>query len=207
MTPDAASAPGTAADAGRTRPGTSRAITVPVFRKYVGIRGLALLGNALSLVAMPLLAYRLTGSAALTALVASGTFWPYLIFGLPAGALADRWNRRKVMVWASALGALVLATVPAAALADMLTYPQLLIAELVVASLFVFSDAASFGVLPQLVGRGGIASATSAMMIVHSSLMLVGPAVAGVLIAVADPALVIAVDVVAYLLVACFSRD
>jgi MFS family permease len=208
MTPDAASAhapgTGTAPDAAQARPGTSWAITVPVFRKYLGARGLALLGNALSLVAMPLLAYRLTGSAALTALVASGTFWPYLIFGLPAGALADRLNRRTVMVWASVLGALVLATVPAAALADLLTYPHLLIAELVVASLFVFSDAASFGVLPQLVGRSGLASATSALMIVHSSLMLVGPALAGLLIAVADPSLVIAVDVVAYLLVALF---
>lgn len=180
------------------------ALSMPAFRKYLGARGLAILGNALSLVAMPLLAYRLTGNAALTALVASGTFWPYLIFGLPAGALADRWNRRRVMVLASVLSAIVLGTVPVAALADALTYPHLLVAELLVASLFVFSDAAAFGVLPQMVGRGGLATATSAMMVLHASVMLVGPALAGVLIAIADPALVIALDVLAYLLVGVF---
>lgn len=211
-TPPGSASPGTSAPPDRPGPapdaaadaGTVRALAVPAFRRFLGVRGLALLGNALSLVAMPVLAYRLTGSAALTALVASGTFWPYLIFGLPAGALADRWNRRRLMVWSSALAALALASVPAAAAADALTFPHLLAAELIVASLFVFSDAASFGVLPQLVGRGGLASATSAMMIVHSGLMLAGPSLAGLLIAAADPAVVIAVDVVLYLLVAAF---
>lgn len=193
--------PGVASDAAQDA-GAVRALAVPAFRRFLGVRSLALLGNALSLVAMPVLAYRITGSAALTALVASGTFWPYLVFGLPAGALADRWNRRRLMVSSSVLAALALASVPAAAAAGALTFPHLLAAELTVASLFVFSDAASFGALPQLVGRRGLASATSAMMIVHSGLMLAGPALAGLLIAAADPAVVIALDVVLYLLVA-----
>ncbi len=188
--------------AGGTRDPARAALRVPAFRRYLGVRGLALLGNAMSLVAMPLLAYRLTGSAALTALVASGTFWPYLVLGLPAGALADRWDRRRVMVSASLAGAAVLATVPAAALAGALSYPHLLIAELVVASLFVFSDAAAFGALPELVGRSRLASATTTLTILHSSVMLAGPALAGVLIAAADPALVIAVDAGTFLLVA-----
>jgi len=184
------------------RPETRQALRVPPFRKYLGVRALALLATAMSLVAMPLLAYRLTGSAALTTLVASGTFWPYLVFGLPAGALADRWNRRAVMVSCTAASAVVLASVPIAAAAGALTYPHLLVAELVVASLFVFGDAAAFGVLPQLAGRRGLASATSALMITHSIVMLAGPALAGVLIALADPALVIAIDVAVFLVVA-----
>ena len=156
------------------RPETRQALRVPPFRKYLGVRALALLATAMSLVAMPLLAYRLTGSAALTTLVASGTFWPYLVFGLPAGALADRWNRRAVMVSCTAASAVVLASVPIAAAAGALTYPPLLVAELGVACLFVFGDAAALGVLPQRAGRRGLASATSALMITHSIVMLAG---------------------------------
>jgi MFS family permease len=162
----------------------------------------ALFGNALSLVAMPLLAYRLTGSAALTALVASATFWPYLAFGLIAGALADRVNRRRVMVWSGLASGALLATVPFASVGGWLAYPHLLGAQLAIASLFVFSDAAAFGILPQLVGRSGLASATSALMILSTSVNLIGPAVAGLLVSLVDPALVIGLDAVAYVLVA-----
>jgi hypothetical protein len=109
-----------------------------------------------------------------------------------------------VIVHAGVISAAVLATVPAASLAGGLRYAHLLVAGLVVAGLFVFSDAAAFGVLPQLVGRVGLASATSALMISGTVVALIGPAVAGVLVALVDPALVIAIDAGAYLLVAAF---
>ncbi len=175
------------------------AFALPVFRQYYAARATALVGNALTVVAMPLLAYRLTGSATLTGLVASAAFWPYLAFGLIAGALADRINRRKVMVYTGLASSVLLASVPAAYVTSTLTYPQLLIVEFGVASLFVFGDAAAFGVLPLMAGRSGLASATSALMVLSTGSQLIGPAVAGILISVVDPALVIAADSIAYL--------
>ena len=73
---------------------------------------------------------------------------PYLMFGLPAGALADRLNRKRVMVAVDAVNAVVLASIPIASWFGALTVPHLLVAAFVVPALFVFFDAADFGALP-----------------------------------------------------------
>lgn len=52
----------------RPRAGTG-ALAVPEFRVYLLARLIAMVGTSLSLVALPILAYQLTGSAALTALL------------------------------------------------------------------------------------------------------------------------------------------
>ena len=84
------------------------------FLRYVGARGLSLLGNITTLIAVPVLVYRLSGSASLTALVAGLEAAPYLVFGLLAGALSDRWNRKTVMVTADLLSAALLLSIPVA---------------------------------------------------------------------------------------------
>ena len=62
-------------------------------------------GNIATLVTLPIIVYRTSGSASLTALVAAFEATPYLLFGLFSGALTDRWNRKKVMVTADILSA------------------------------------------------------------------------------------------------------
>ena len=83
------------------------------FLRYVGARGLSVLGTITTLIALQVLVYRLTGSASTTALVAAleaaRRTWS---FGLVAGALTDRWNRRRVMVTADLVGAVLLASGP-----------------------------------------------------------------------------------------------
>ncbi len=55
-------------------------------------------GDALTSLALVLLAYRLTGSAAAVAGAAIALALPQLLIGLPAGVLVDRWDRRSVMI-------------------------------------------------------------------------------------------------------------
>lgn len=64
-------------------------------------RVLSLVGNIITLVALPVLVYLLSDSAFLTALGAGLEAAPYAVFGLVAGALSDRWNRKTVMVTAA----------------------------------------------------------------------------------------------------------
>lgn len=187
-----------AASVGRGR--EDSAWDVPAYRLFLLARSVALVGNALTLVAMPVLVYRLTGSAALTAAMTAVETLPYLVVGLPAGALVDRWHRRRVMVVTAVGSGLAMATVPLAQALDALTFPHLLAVGATLATLFVFSDAASFGVVPQMVGRARVASATSTLVSVGTAIALVGPAVAGVLVTVVDPAWVLGVDAAAYLL-------
>jgi len=63
-------------------------------------------------VALPILVYTETGSALLTSTVVALESAPYLVFGLLAGALADRMPRRSSMVAADVISAVVLGTVP-----------------------------------------------------------------------------------------------
>jgi MFS family permease len=71
-----------------------------------------LTGTSVTFVAFPVLVYSLSGSPLLTSLVAALEAVPYLMFGLPAGALADRLNRKRVMVAVDAVNAVVLASIP-----------------------------------------------------------------------------------------------
>ncbi|MFC5012932.1 MFS transporter [Nocardioides plantarum] len=188
----------------RTPPPES-ALADPTYRRFLAARTLAMTGNALTMVALPVLVYRLTGSAALTASVAAVETAPYLLLGLPAGALVDRWNRRRVLVVTGALSGLAMLTVPLADALGALTFAQVLVVAAVVSSLFVFADAASFGVVPQMVGRHRVASATSTLVTVGTAIGLVGPLVSGVLVTVTSPALVLGVDGVGYLAAAALT--
>lgn len=178
------------------------ALADPTYRRFLAARTVAMAGNALTMVALPVLVYRLTGSATLTALIAAAETAPYLVVGLPAGALVDRWNRRRVLVLAGAGSGLALLTVPLAHALSVLTFAQVLVVALVMSTLFVFSDAASFGVIAQMVGRDRVASATSVLVTFGTAIGLIGPLIAGLLVTLVSPALVVGIDAVTYLVAA-----
>lgn len=183
-----------------SRPGSdSSALGDPTYRRFLAARSVAMVGNALTLVALPVLVYQLTGSAALTAAIAAVETAPYLVLGLPAGALVDRWNRRRVLVIAGALNGLAMLTVPLTDALGVLSFAQLVVVAATISSLFVFADAASFGLVPQMVGRHRVASATSTLVTVGTAIGLVGPLVSGVLVTVTSPSLVLGIDGLAYL--------
>ena len=87
------------------------------FVRYLVSRGLSATGSMATYIALPVLVYRTSDDAGLTALVAALEAAPYLLFGLLAGALTDRWDRKRVMVVADLLSAVLLLTIPAAAAA------------------------------------------------------------------------------------------
>ena len=66
------------------------------------------LGDGLSLVAFPLLAVNLTDDARLVAAVAAARFLPFLVVGLPAGVLIDRFDRRRIAMIAQLVRSVVL---------------------------------------------------------------------------------------------------
>ncbi len=176
--------------------------TLPAFRLFLLARAISWAGNAITLLAMPMLVYQLTGSAALTGLITALEAAPYLLLGFPAGALADRWDRKRMLVVTGAASGLLLATIPAAALQGQVSVGHLLAVAAGVSTLFVFFDAASFGAVPELVGRARIPSATGAMVSVSTVLGLAGPAVGGLLAAAVGATWAIGVDAVAYLVAA-----
>src|SRR5262245_58656370 len=135
----------------------------PDFRRYWLARVTSLSGSLVTVVALAVLVYRLSGSALLTALVTMLEAAPYLLFGLFAGALADRWNRKRVMVTADLVNALLIASVPVAYMLGILTIPHVLIAAFAVQAVFTLFDGAEFGAFPVLVGRKRVSKANTAV--------------------------------------------
>ena len=170
----------------------------PVWRRYLLARGVSWTGSMLTLVALPLLVFQCTGSPALTAALTALEALPYLLLGLLAGALADRWDRRRLMVVTSLADAVILGSIPAAAVLGILHPVHLLLAATASATAAVFFDAASFAILPALVGRDRIAWATSSSISTYTVIGLAGPALGGTLAAILGPATAIGLDAVTF---------
>src|SRR5579871_5649794 len=81
---------------------------------------ISLIGTQASQLAFPLLVLTLTNSAALAGLVGALRLLPYLLLSLPAGALLDRWDRKRVMMVCDTLRAICLASIPLALVLGML---------------------------------------------------------------------------------------
>nr|WSZ99070.1 MFS transporter [Streptomyces sp. NBC_00857] len=176
------------------------------FRLFWLSRVLSEAGSAVTYVALPVLAYTHTKSPVLVSLVATGEALPFLLFGLFAGAIADRVPRRRFMVTADTLNALCLASLPVAAAFDALTAAHILAAAFLSSTLFLFFEAASYGLIPQLVTRDRLPAANSALWGAETLTRVIGTAAAGALIAVFRPSGVLALDAITFLASAILIR-
>jgi len=124
------------------------------------------LGSGISQLALPLLVLYLTrshaqpdGSPAQAGGVAAAFAIPYIVFSLPAGALIDRWNRKRVMILCDIGRAANAASIPIVAALGVLTVPQLYVNTLIEGSLFVFFNLAEVSCLPRVVPKEQLSSA------------------------------------------------
>ncbi len=170
------------------------------FRRYWLAREVSITGTLVTAVALPVLVYRLSGSPSLTALITVVEGLPYLLLGLFSGALSDRLDRRRVMVIADVVAALAIVSVPLAHWFGTLTAPHALAAGFLSQAAFVFFDGAAFGALPAIVGRERIGEANAAIWGVGSFLDLGVPMATGVLLAFVDPAVLLGVDALSFVL-------
>jgi hypothetical protein len=174
------------------------------FRRYLVSRLLSGAGNIVTLVVLPIIVYRTSGSASLTALVAACEAAPYLLFGLFSGALTDRWNRKKVMVRADILNTLVVASLPLADLFAEVTVPHVLVVAFLGPTIGVFFDGAVFGALPMLVGRDRIAEANSITWAAQSVVEMAAPSLVGLTLAFVHPAWLLGFDALTFAASAAF---
>ena len=175
------------------------------FRTFVVARAICWAGNAVTLVALPFLVYQQSGSALLSGVTFAVESLPYLLFGLFAGAVADRFDRKSILVVAQMLSAVALASIPLANVAGDVLIVHALTVAFLVSTVFVFYDAASFGVVPALVGRDRIADATGTLVSVGTVIGIAGPLLGGVAATALSPAAAIAIDACCYLLAAALT--
>ena len=155
--------------------------------------------TGITMVVLPVLVYGMTGSPAWVASLALIEFVPYLGFGLLAGAVADRVNRKKIMVGCDVTAAFLLAAVPAAAAFHLLGMAQVLIVALGIATAYVWFDAANFGTLPVLVDRAELPVAASLIGSSGQVAFLCAPTIGAALLTVMRPPYALGFDAASYL--------
>ncbi|MCX5193840.1 MFS transporter [Streptomyces sp. NBC_00249] len=116
-----------------------------------GGAGLSLLAGRATAVAYPLTVLWFTGSPGDAGLVGTALLLPQLLVQLPGGALVDRWDRRKIMLWAGLGQALVAGAVAALLLSGHFLLLALLAAAFVEGTLGVLHQLAERAAVPAVV--------------------------------------------------------
>jgi MFS family permease len=142
---------------------------------------ISLIGTQASQLAFPLLVLTLTNSAALAGLVGALRLLPYLLLSLPAGALLDRWDRKRVMMVCDTLRAICLASIPLALVLGMLGIAQLFLVALAEGICYVVFDVAAVAFLPQVVSKEQLPEAKAQHSITLSLASFLGAPLGGAL--------------------------
>ncbi|MGH3761750.1 MFS transporter [Actinophytocola sp.] len=151
------------------------------------------LADGLYRVALPLIAVQYTRSPFLVSLVTMLAFLPWLVVSLPAGALTDRLDRRRILVSASVLRGIALGVFAAAMVIDVDSYWMLCVLALLLGVAEVFFEGTAQATLPMMVPDEQLNKANSRLFAARQvSETFVGQAGGGMLFAVAAVAAVFA---------------
>ncbi|WP_040162710.1 MFS transporter, partial [Microbacterium gorillae] len=119
------------------------------------------IGDGIALAAAPLLIASMTSSPILVASGAILQFLPWLIFGLHAGAIADRVNRRRLVMIANAARGLVLGGLAVLLISGVANIGIVLVAAFLYGTAEVFVDTTSSTLLPMFVAKKDLGVANS----------------------------------------------
>ncbi|MGB9035959.1 MAG: MFS transporter [Paeniglutamicibacter sp.] len=108
----------------------------------------------------------------------------FLFLAIPAGIMLDRVNRVKTMMWAQLASGLAIFSVPLAWSAGVLTYQQLVIVSFLVGVAGMLWGMGAGSAIPGIVGRDLVSSAYARKETVDTSVGIISPGIAGVLVAV-----------------------
>jgi MFS family permease len=161
-------------------------------------QGISSFGDAITNTALPILVLALTGSGLAMGIVGVLSTLPDLLLGLPAGAYADRWDRRRMMFSADLGRAVLTAVIPISVWLGGPTLALILLVTFPMNALRVLWLAGFTAAVPGLVGRGLIARANAIFESFFTVGWIVGPALAGFLSATIGPGPTIAIDAVTF---------
>lgn len=144
-------------------------------------QALSNIGGAVSALAFPLLVLAVTHSPAQAGFVAALRALPALFMTLPAGALVDRWDRRRIMLACDTGRLLSLASVPIAYAFGRLTIWQLCAAAFVEGALMIVFELARTAAVAQVVTQAQFNDAVTQDEMAEGVTGLVGPSLSGAL--------------------------
>ena len=162
--------------------------------------GVSLLGNSTTSLLIPVLAaVRLHAGPSWMGALAAAAWLPWLLIGLPAGALVDRLRPRFVMIVADLCSAGALLVVPIVSALGWLNLFELLVVAFIGGVCTVFFRAAYAKLLPLVVGKEDLERANARMFGTESAAQVAGPGLAGLITHVMSAATGLCADAVSFL--------
>ncbi|MFG2531014.1 MFS transporter [Streptomyces sp. NPDC048516] len=157
-------------------------------------------GSAMTAVALPLVALTVLDATALqvTLLAAAGQV-AWLILGLPAGVVVQKYPLRALQVTLDLVRMAAMASIPVAWWLDRLTYPHLLLVALITGSATVLFDIGNSTFLPAVVDKQELSTRNSLISGTEAVTQTGGPSVSGLLVHLTGPVGVLAIDAASYL--------
>jgi MFS family permease len=165
---------------------------------YAG-QAFSYVGDGLRLIAIPLLVYHLTGSALSVGVTYALELGPFAIFGLVGGSLADRLDRRKLMIVCDFVRFLVMALFALGYAFGFLTLPMLyggIVVLSIAAACFLGGQSSS---IPYLIGKDRATKAMSALLAAEQISQTIVPPIGGALFALLGPLPALAGNAFTYL--------
>ena len=170
------------------------------FLKLWSAETISQFGTQVSQLALPLAALLvLDASTFEVAALGVVEFLPFILFTLPAGVWVDRLPRRPILIAGDFGRAALLATIPIAYVADVLTLGQLFVVGFLVGICTVFFDVAYMSYVPSLVERDQIIDGNSKLEISRSAAQIGGPGLGGALVQIFTAPYALLVDAFSYL--------
>lgn len=198
---------GVGVDVADERPGPARApdgpqllrpLRVRDFRLLFGGESISVLGDQFNFVALAWLTLQLTGSGLALGSVLMVAAIPRAVFMLLGGALSDRWSPRSLMLYSNAIRAVLVGIIAALVMTGNAALWQLYI----LAGTFGVVDALFYpavsAILPMLVDEPSLPPANALIQGGQQLAGLLGPALAGVVVALAQTGPAFAVDAVSF---------
>ena len=165
------------------RPRPDRLFRNIEFLRLWGGQTVSSVGTGIVKLAAPLLVLALTESPTMAGLVGGALTFPMIFLGLPAGALVDRWDRRRVMIVCDTIRCLAVLSVPVAWALGFLSSWLLFGVALALGSAQSFYNICQVAALPRVVTRRQISAAQALNSTSEGVATLASPGLGGMIVA------------------------
>ncbi|HXW50789.1 MAG TPA: MFS transporter [Candidatus Acidoferrales bacterium] len=170
------------------------------FRLYFAGQAASFIGDGLRTIALPLLVFHLTGSALTLGVTYALQFLPFALAGLVGGSLADRLDRRRLMLACTFIRLVVVVVLIAGIIRGFLTlgivYASIVIIS-ICAAVFLGGEASS---IPFVLGKEKATQAVSVLIAAEQAANLVAPPIGGALFSLGGALPAFVVNALMYLL-------
>lgn len=177
----------------------SGAFRSPAFTRFYVGQALSYLGDGLRTIAIPLLVFKLTGSAVSLGVTFALEITPFALFSLVGGSLADRIERRKLMLVCDGIRFTIMTLFAVAYATHHLTLAFLYVGVGLLAvcgAIFLGCQASS---IPYLLGKDGAKSAVATLFATEQGVNLIAPPVGGALFNLLGPLPALCLNALTYL--------